>query len=139
MDGIIEHLDPTIVVASISIIVAVISLAGTLYMAKVGVHNAQLSAADKIAIGSSELLEEYRIELKKERDQRRSCNAAIDEMKVEIDRLKRWKNIITAFIYPLVEGSKANEAQLIELAEIPRYRVPPIPSELRLLIDKNDK
>jgi len=98
-----------------------------------------LSAADKIAIGSSELLEEYRIELKKERDQRRSCNAAIDEMKIEIDRLKRWKNIIAAFIYPLVEGSKANEAQLIELAEIPRYRVPPIPNELRLLIDKNDK
>jgi hypothetical protein len=115
--------DPTVIVAAVAFIAAILSLAGTIYMANTGVKNAQLHASDKIAIGSVELLDEYRLE-------RRIDRREIENLRNEMAEFRKWKREVTGFIIPFIEGSKANERQLIEADLIPVYKLPPFPKWL---------
>jgi hypothetical protein len=115
--------DPAIIVAIGALIGAGFSLVGTLVMARSNVKNAQMNASDKIAIGSSELLEEYR---KERREDRRE----LARLQKEMDEFRQWKREVTGFIVPFIEGSKANERQLIEADMVPVYKLPPLPAWL---------
>jgi hypothetical protein len=115
--------DPTIAVAVIALIGAGFSLLGTVIMALANVKNTQMNASDKIAIGASALLDE----LREERDQDK---AELKLIKHELEEIKLWRIEVTGFIVPFIEGSKANERQLIEADMIPVYKLPPFPAWL---------
>ena len=109
--------DPATIGIIVSIIVAVISLIGTIIVAIFSVKNTQITAADEISSGATNLLAEYRKEL--------------DTVKLELGELKSWKLDMIDFFVPFVEGSKLNEQQLLDAGIEPFYRLPELPEWFR--------
>lgn len=61
--------DDTLTVAIIALAGTALSLAGTVFLAYISVHNTQVNASDEIATGSSKMLSEYRIEQQRLKDE----------------------------------------------------------------------
>jgi len=108
--------DPAVIVATISVIVAGISFIGTVVVALVGFKSTQVGASDEIASGATALLVQYRQEL--------------TDVQTEVKDLKSWRDDVTDFIVPFIEGSKKNERQIINAGMVPAYNLPPLPEWL---------
>lgn len=133
-------LDPGIV----SVVASVLALAGTLALALASVKNArkqaasddrsaQMQASDEIASGSKTLLEEYRIEVNKLRNELIYVTIETNKLKNvkrEVEELKEWRQDVIDFLILLLGGSKANEQQLIDAHLEPVFTTPDMPEWL---------
>ena len=123
-------MDPSIIVAAIALGGAFLSLSGTIIMALANIKNTQIQASDEIASGSMKLLEQYRQEIAKNKMQREEMQKEIDDLTVQMNKFRQWQADVIDFVIPFIEGSKANEKQLIDADIVPAYQLPPLPNWL---------
>ena len=130
----INELDPAVIVAVISLIGTIITLTGTIALgfwsyrsekrkAETSERTATAQASDEIATGSSTMLREYRVE-------RENLRSELKCIRDELNELKLWKMDVIDFLIPFVQGSKANEQELIRNGIEPPYRLPEVPEWL---------
>lgn len=117
--------------------VAVLSLAGSLFSVFVALMIAVLSlrgksmeASGEIASGARELLEEYRKEINKLKNQYIRVSIDMENISTELDEIKVWREDVIDFIVPFIAGSKMNEQQSIEAGLVPDYPLPDLPAWL---------
>ena len=104
----------------ISLIVAIVSLIGTLLVALFNIRSAQMQVSDKIAAGSSQLLDEMQEARNRDKEQ-------IQQLQMRVRHLEEWQERFTYFLVEIWEGSKKNENFIIGMNLEPPYQVPDLP------------
>lgn len=105
---------------SISLVIAAFSLVGTVLVAVFNVRSAHVNVSDKIAVGSSQLIDEIQ-------EARKRDKILIQDLQKRIDELEAWKKSFTDFVIVSWAGSKRNEEFILSLGIDPPFKVPDFP------------
>lgn len=114
---------------TISLIVAAFSLMGTILVAVFNVRSAHVTASDKIAAGSSQLIDELQ-------EARNRDKIIITDCQERLNEFEQWKKKVSEFMAVCWAGAKENEAFILSLGVDPPYRIPDFPFKIE---NENEK